>query len=204
MVLLSLAIAHANGSLVSAVVDEERPQASRPSCPSTVWVASMSRTRGGSAALCEPGWCSCEPNTIDLPFPDQVPLRSGIASCARVGRTAAQTNANAKTRHLIVFSRVDGHRRVNLAEFAECSSTQQFDHGMNAPISGDCQGCPAGHRLFNRRADIALASPKEPLAAQHYSLFGGFSVQRGASGILSHGDDVACAPSWLLLWRSRS
>src|SRR5881227_2515631 len=85
MVLLSLAIAHANGSLVSAVVDEERPQASRPSCPSTVWVASMSRTRGGSAALCEPGWCSCEPNTIDLPFPDQVPLRSGIASCARVG-----------------------------------------------------------------------------------------------------------------------
>src|SRR5438132_13416153 len=33
-----------------AVADEERPQARRPSCPSTVWVASMSRTRGGSAA----------------------------------------------------------------------------------------------------------------------------------------------------------
>src|SRR6266853_17638 len=74
MVLLSLAIAHANGSLVSAVADEERPQASRPSCPSTVCVA----------------------------------LRSGIASCARVGRAAAQTNANAKTRHLIASSRADG------------------------------------------------------------------------------------------------
>src|SRR5258708_33958420 len=108
MVLLSLAIAHANGSLVSAVADEERPQASRPSCPSTVCVASMSRTRGGSAAVCEPGCCSCEPKTIDLPFPDQVPLRSGIASCARVGIAAAQTNANAKTRHLIASSRADG------------------------------------------------------------------------------------------------
>src|SRR5947208_4588817 len=107
----------------------------------------MSRTRGGSAAVCEPGWCSCEPNTIDLPFPDQVPLRSGIASCAPVGRTAAQTNANAKTRHLIAFSCADGHRRVYLAEFAECSSTQ-FDHRMNAVISRDCQACPAGHRLF--------------------------------------------------------
>src|SRR5947199_10674841 len=113
MVLLWLAIAHANGSLVSAVADEERPQASRPSCPSTVWVASMSRTRGGSAALCEPGWCSCEPNTIDFPFPDQVPLRPGIPSCARGGRTAAQTNGNANTRHLSAFSRADAHRGGN-------------------------------------------------------------------------------------------
>src|SRR6516164_11397902 len=36
IVLLSLAIAHANGSWVLAAVDEERPQASRPSWPSTM------------------------------------------------------------------------------------------------------------------------------------------------------------------------
>jgi hypothetical protein len=55
IVLLSLAMAQANGSLVSATADDERPQASRPSWPSTVWVASISRMRGGSAAVCVPG-----------------------------------------------------------------------------------------------------------------------------------------------------
>src|SRR5215510_12702784 len=104
MVLLSLASAHANGSLVSATADEERPQASPPSCPST-----MSRTRGASAAVCEPGWWGWLPNTIDLPFPDQVPLRSGMASCARADVAAAARSAKAKTRHL-AFSRADADR----------------------------------------------------------------------------------------------
>jgi len=30
-----------------------------------------------------PGWCRLLPKAIALPFPDQVPLRSGISSCAR-------------------------------------------------------------------------------------------------------------------------
>jgi hypothetical protein len=45
--LLSSDIAHAKGSLVSALADEDRPQASRPSYPSTSSVISMSRTVGG-------------------------------------------------------------------------------------------------------------------------------------------------------------
>src|SRR6516225_11531695 len=67
----------------------------------------MSRTRGGSVAACEPGSCGFVPNTIDLPFPDHVPLRSGIASCARADVAAAPTSANAKTRPLIASSRAD-------------------------------------------------------------------------------------------------
>ena len=45
--LLSDDIAQAKGSLVSALADEDRPQANRPSCPSTSSVISMSRTVGG-------------------------------------------------------------------------------------------------------------------------------------------------------------
>src|SRR5262245_31897740 len=44
---------------------------------------------------------------MDLPFPDHVPLRSGIASCARADVAAAPTSANAKTRYLIASSRAD-------------------------------------------------------------------------------------------------
>jgi hypothetical protein len=47
------------------------------------------------------------PNTIALPFPDHVPLRSGVASCARADVAAAPTSANAKTRYLIASSRAD-------------------------------------------------------------------------------------------------
>src|SRR5262249_57227058 len=49
-------------------------------------------------------------NTIDLAFPDQVPLRSGIASCARADVAAAPRSANAKTRYLIASSRADADR----------------------------------------------------------------------------------------------
>src|SRR6266542_6233770 len=67
----------------------------------------MSRRRGGSAAVCGPGWWGLVPNTIALPFPDHVPLRSGIASCASADVAAAPTSANAKTRCLIASSRAD-------------------------------------------------------------------------------------------------
>ena len=46
-----------------------------------------------------------------FPFPDHVPLRSGIASCARVDVAAAPRSANAKTRCLIASSPVDDRRR---------------------------------------------------------------------------------------------
>jgi hypothetical protein len=36
---LSFVIAQANGSLVSAAAEDERPQATRPCWPSTMWVA---------------------------------------------------------------------------------------------------------------------------------------------------------------------
>src|SRR6266478_8579832 len=62
------------------------------------------------SAVCEPGWWEWLPNTIDLPFPDQVPLRSGMASCARADVAAAASSAKAKTRHLIASSRTDANR----------------------------------------------------------------------------------------------
>src|SRR6185312_16044460 len=63
----------------------------------------MSRTRGGSLGVWLPGWWAWLPNTIDLPFPDQVPLRSGIAVCACVPVAEAPSSTNAKTRCLICF-----------------------------------------------------------------------------------------------------
>src|SRR5262249_6502565 len=101
MVLLSAEIAHPNGSLVVATVDNECPQASRPSCPSTTKVNSKSRTRGGLVVVCVPGWCGLVPKTIDFPLPDQVPLISGIASCARAAAVTTLISANAKARYLI-------------------------------------------------------------------------------------------------------
>src|SRR4029079_13875238 len=83
--LLSLAIAQANGSLVLATADEERPHTNRPSWPSTTWIASMSRRRGGLDVVCLPVWWALLPKTIALPFPVQVPLRSGTASCTYAG-----------------------------------------------------------------------------------------------------------------------
>src|SRR5258708_1156854 len=51
MVLLSLEMAQANGSLVSATADADRPQTSRPSLPSTTYVASIPVPRGGSLVV---------------------------------------------------------------------------------------------------------------------------------------------------------
>ena len=52
--LLSDDIAQAKGSFVSALAYDDWPQASRPSCPSTSRVISMSRTVGGLVE-CVPG-----------------------------------------------------------------------------------------------------------------------------------------------------
>src|ERR1700751_26866 len=90
--LLSDDIAQAKGSLVSALADEDRPQANRPSCPSTSSVISMSRTVGGLSPLPPVLWGG-PPKMMTLPLPDQVPLRSGSASCARAA-VAAATTAN--------------------------------------------------------------------------------------------------------------
>ena len=54
--LLSAEIAQAKGSLVSALADEDRPQANRPSCPSTSSVISISRTVGGLSKRAPGGW----------------------------------------------------------------------------------------------------------------------------------------------------
>src|SRR6476660_7094677 len=61
----------------------------------------MSRTRGGLEVVCLPVWWALLPNTIALPFPVQVPLRSGTASCAYAGVETAPRIARAKTRRII-------------------------------------------------------------------------------------------------------
>src|SRR5256885_14797900 len=116
-------MAQANGSLVSAAADEDLPQTTRPSCPSTVYVASISRTRGGSTAVCVPLWWGLLPKTIAFPFPDQVPLRSGTASCAKAGVAGAATLRSASTRakHLIASS-----HRCELIEVSWAGKGDQF------------------------------------------------------------------------------
>src|SRR4026208_1922069 len=95
--LLSDDIAQAKGSLVSALAEEDRPQANRPSCPSTSRVISMSRTVGGLSGRTRGGGAG-PPKMMTLPLPDQVPLRSGIASCARAA-VAAPTTANMRAQY---------------------------------------------------------------------------------------------------------
>ena len=60
------------------------------------------------------GWCRLLPKTIALRFPDQVPLRSGISSCARGSNYGAKQHQREK-KHLIAFLRFDrcGFRRTS-------------------------------------------------------------------------------------------
>jgi len=46
------------------------------------------------------GWCRLLPKTIALRFPDQVPLRSGISSCARGSNYGAKQHQREK-KHLM-------------------------------------------------------------------------------------------------------
>ena len=125
IVLLSLAMAQPNGSSVSATDDDERPQTSRPSCPSTTYLASISWTRGGSLAVCAPGWWALLPKTMALPFPVHVPLRSGIASCASAHVNATSNSINAKTKRLMAPSQIEPSPKSSLGPNQALAAFQQ-------------------------------------------------------------------------------
>src|SRR5215207_7203324 len=90
--LLSLERAHANGSLVSAAADEERPHATLPSCPSATCVTSISRTRGGIIRSLRPAMVriAAEDNALAFPQPSALQIEDVLG--ARSGRDGAKEN----------------------------------------------------------------------------------------------------------------
>src|SRR5262245_58039628 len=109
MVLLSLAMAHANGSLLSATAEEERLQASRPfHRVGRLDVAHARRIGGGL----RPGvvLMGAEDNRFASSRPRALEIGNCVL-CARAEVAAAPRSANAKMRCLIVSSPADDHRR---------------------------------------------------------------------------------------------